>query len=79
MKSNVVARLNKIAEIIREKKAVPFGEPCVQIGIAPSTMYGYIRVMKNLFLDIKFQDGLFTTIGKQKVEELSSQRKLLAE
>ena len=79
MRSNVVARLNKIAEIIREKKAVPFGELCVQIGIAPSTMYGYIRVMKNLFLDIKFEDGLFTAIGNQKVEELSSQRRLPAQ
>jgi len=76
---NVMSRLNQMARIIREKKAVPMGELCMQMNLAPSTIYQYTRLMKNVYLDIKFENGVFTTVWDEKMEQLSKQRKLKEE
>jgi len=76
MKTNVMARLNQMARLIREKKAVPIGELCLQMNLAPSTVYQYARLMKNVFLDIKFENGVFQVTWNERLEEVSSQRKL---
>jgi len=68
--------LNQMARIIREKKAVPMGELCMQLNLAPSTIYQYARVMKNVYFDIKFENGMFTVLWDEKMEQLSRQRKL---
>lgn len=76
MKTNVMARLNQMARLIREKRAVPIGELCLQMNLAPSTVYQYARLMKNVFLDIKFENGVFQVTWNERLEEVSSQRKL---
>jgi len=76
---NVIARLNQMARIIRENRAVPIGELCMQMNLAPSTIYQYARLMRNVFFDIKFENGVFTTVWDEKMEQLSRQRKLREE
>jgi predicted DNA-binding transcriptional regulator YafY len=76
MKTNIMSRLNQMARIIREKKAVPMGELCMQMNLAPSTIYQYARLMKNVFLDITFENSVFSTTWDEKLEELSSQKTL---
>jgi len=55
----LMARLNQMARIIREKKAVPLGELCLQMNLGPATMYQYARAMKNVralisgFIDLR--------------------------
>ena len=72
-------RLNQMAKIIREKKAVPMGELCMQLNLAPSTIYQYAGLMRNVFFDIKFEDGTFYVLWDEKMERLSKQRKLREE
>jgi len=68
-----------MAGIIREKKAVPMGELCIILNLAPSTVYQYARLMKNVYFDIKFENGTFYTVWDEKMEQLSKQRKLREE
>ena len=74
--NSIAVRLNRMARIIREKKAVPFGEMCLHLDLAPSTVYQYARLLKNVYLDIKFEDGVFYTIWNEKIEQLSGQMRL---
>jgi len=74
MKPNMMARVNRMAQIIREKKAIRFGELCAQMGLAPATMYGYIQILTSIFLDISYKDGLFEST--ERLEEVTSQRRL---
>ena len=76
MKPNAVSRINQMVAFVRENRAVPFGQLCAKMNFAPATMYGYIRMLKNLALDVKYEDGLFIYTGDQKIEELTSQRRL---
>jgi len=78
MRPTIIAKLNRMAAIIREKKAIPIGELGAIMNLAPSTMYGYASYMTYLFLDIKYENGMFTAIGDQKVEDLTAQRRLPA-
>jgi len=73
-----MARLNKMAEIIRERRIVAFGEFCANLQIAPSTMYGYIRALKNMYVDIAYEKGFFMSTADRKVEEVANQRRLTA-
>jgi len=77
MRTNVMARLNQMARIIREKKAVPMGELCMMMNLAPATVYQYARLMKNVFLDIKFENGIFEVTWDMKVKELTLQKELV--
>ena len=74
MRPNAATRLHKMVKIIREKKAVPFGELCLAMNMAPATMYGYIKLMKNVFLDIRFENGIF--VCTSLIEEATQQREL---
>jgi len=76
MRTNIMARLNQMARIIRERKAVPFGELCMMMNLAPATMYQYARLMKNVYLDIKFENGVFSALADEQVEKLTGQREL---
>jgi hypothetical protein len=68
-----------MARIIREKRAVPIGELCMQLNLAPSTVYQYARLMRNVYFDIKFENGVFTTVWDERMEQLSTQRRLREE
>ncbi|MCJ7506038.1 hypothetical protein MUP05_06170 [Candidatus Bathyarchaeota archaeon] len=75
MRTDLMARLNQMARIIREK-AVPLGELCLQMNLAPATMYQYARAMKNVFLDIKFENGVFIHIPTEHIQQVSGQKEL---
>lgn len=76
MRPSVRIRLNQMAKIIREKKAVSFGELCLIMDMAPSTLYNYARMLRNVFLDIKFEGGVFESVWDEKMEQLSRQKTL---
>jgi predicted DNA-binding transcriptional regulator YafY len=76
MRVNIGARLNQMARIIREKKAVPMGELCLMMNLAPATIYQYARLLKNVYLDIKFENGVFESVQLDRFLELSGQRRL---
>ena len=76
MKPNFAAKLAKMAAIIREKKAIPFGELCLIMNMAPATMYGYITLMKNVFLDIRYENGVFECTRLEMFEKSTNQRRL---
>jgi len=76
MRPSVRVRLNQMAKIIREKRVVSFGELCLIMDLAPSTVYNYARMLRNVFLDIKFEDGVFESVWDEKMEQPSRQRTL---
>jgi predicted DNA-binding transcriptional regulator YafY len=76
MRSNIAARLNQMARIIREKKAVPMGELCLIMNLAPATIYQYARLLKNVYLDIRFENGVFQSVQLDRFTELSGQKRL---
>lgn len=57
--NNVAALLNELTSFIRKNSPVKFGEACVKMHIAPSTMYGYIRLLKDMCTDISYSRGVF--------------------
>jgi len=59
LNNNVAAMLNELAVYIRKNTPVKFGELCVKMHIAPSTMYGYIRLLKDMCTDISYSRGVF--------------------
>jgi len=65
-----------MAGIIRDKKAVPMGELCLEMNLAPSTIYQYARLMKNVYLDIKFENGMFSVVWDEKMESITKQKGL---
>jgi len=77
MKTSVRIRLNQMARIVREKRAVTMAELCMTMDLAPSTLYNYARLMKDIFLDIKFENGVFSTIWDERMEALAKQRTLI--
>jgi len=59
LNNNVAALLNELATYIRQNAPVKFGELCVKMHVAPSTMYGYIRLLKDMCSDISYSRGIF--------------------
>ena len=48
----------------------------MMMNLAPATMYQYARLMKNVYLDIKFENGVFSALADEQVEKLTGQREL---
>lgn len=59
-RNQVMSTVNELAEYIREYAPVKFGKLVVEKKIAPSTLYGYVRVMLDLCEDIQFEQGIFS-------------------
>lgn len=76
MRKSLMSQLNKMVKIIREKRAVSFGEMCMAMNLSPSTIYQYARVMRFTFLDIEFEDQVFKIVKRQSIEELTGQEML---
>jgi hypothetical protein len=55
-----MATVNELAIFIRENAPVKFGQVAAQKKIAPSTLYGYIRIMLDICDDIEFEHGVFS-------------------
>jgi len=58
----VMAKVNKLANIIREAKVIKFGDLCVKGHIAPSTLYSYKKIIEARFKDIVFDGEAFRVV-----------------
>jgi len=54
-----MATVMELASFIRKHEPVRFGVVCTKKHIAPSTLYGYIKIMLDVCLDIKYENGVF--------------------
>lgn len=57
-----MATINELAGFIRSNAPVSFGVLCTKKHIAPSTLYGYIKIMLDVCTDITYQRGVFYVI-----------------
>jgi len=55
-----MATINELAAFIRKNAPVKFGVVCTKKHIAPSTLYGYVKIMLDVCDDIHYDNGLFT-------------------
>ena len=59
--------LNELAVLIRKEKSLEFGEVCRLLKIGSSTLYGYIRILNDLYKDVRYEKGRFIKIEEPKV------------
>jgi len=57
--NRVMSTINELADFIRKNAPVRFGKVAVTKHIAPSTLYGYIKILLDLHDDITYQRGTF--------------------
>jgi len=60
----VAASINELSTYIRKEGPVKFGQVCVKMHIAPSTLYGWKKILLDMCPDIKYSHGLFTVERK---------------
>lgn len=56
----IQATVNELTSFIREHAPVKFGKVASGLHIAPSTLYGYMKIMGDLCEDIEYSHGTFT-------------------
>jgi len=54
-----MATVSELASYIRANAPVKFGEVCTKKHIAPSTLYGYSKIMLDVCNDITYENGVF--------------------
>lgn len=57
-----MATINELAGFIRSNAPVRFGVICTKKHIAPSTLYGYIKILLDVCTDITYENGVFNVI-----------------
>ncbi|RLC82942.1 MAG: hypothetical protein DRJ03_18300, partial [Chloroflexi bacterium] len=60
-----MAKLNEVAEIIREHGKISFGDLCTKAHLAPSTLYQYWRAMRDKFHDLHYEGGIFYVVTEK--------------
>ncbi len=53
----IMNKVNEMAKLIRKEKMLSYGEFCRLFHMAPSTGYGYIRLLTMNFHDIEYFEG----------------------
>jgi hypothetical protein len=53
------ASINELARFIRKTAPVTFGEVCLKMHVAPSTLYGWKKILLDTCSDIHFSNGTF--------------------
>ncbi len=61
-RNDVMAKANQLANLIRERGEISFGEACIQLGIHGSTLYQRIKYLEARFPDIKYDHGIFSVM-----------------
>jgi len=56
----IMATVNELADFIRKNAPVRFGKVASSLHIAPSTLYGYMKIMGDLCEVISYSHGVFT-------------------
>lgn len=57
--NKIMATVNELAEFIRKNAPIRFGKVAAAKKIAPSTLYGYVKVMLDNTTDIIYEHGVF--------------------
>lgn len=57
--NSVMATANELSQFIRNNAPVKFGKVASSLHIAPSTLYGYTKVMLDMCNDITYAHGVF--------------------
>jgi len=57
--NTVVAKVNRLAEIVRAEKEVSWARLMAKSGLGSSTLYAYKKVLLELFPDIEFTGEVF--------------------
>jgi len=65
MKVSRMARMNQIIQIVREKKEISVYELSALLGLSPSTIFQYVKVMPYLFDDIEYSRGVLRYTGSE--------------
>lgn len=60
----IAASVNELATFIRENAPIKFGAVCLKKHIAPSTLYGYVKILLDVCDDIHYDHGVFTVNGE---------------
>jgi len=60
----IMAKTSRLAEIIRKRRVISFGELCSEGHIAPATLYGYRKILLARFKDIEYDGENFRVIIK---------------
>lgn len=55
----IAASITELATYIRKEGPVNFGQVCVKMHIAPSTLYGWKKILLDMCPDIKYSHGVF--------------------
>lgn len=64
-RNKVMAKLTEIVETIRKHKRIRYGKLLVEMHLAPSTLYGYVRAIKDLFPDVRYEHGEFYVVEER--------------
>jgi len=57
-----MAIMNQIVAIVRQKNEVNVYELSAHLGLAPSTVYQYAKVIPNVFHDIEYERGVLKRV-----------------
>lgn len=55
----VAASVNELATYIRKEGPVTFGQLCMKMHVAPSTLYGWKKILLDMCPDIRYSHGKF--------------------
>jgi len=55
----IAASVNELAQFIRENSPIKFGEVCLRKHVAPSTLYGWKKILLDVCPDIHYSHGTF--------------------
>jgi len=58
--NRIMATVNELADFIRKNAPIRFGVVAAKKKIAPSTLYGYVKIMLDNCGDIRYEHGVFT-------------------
>jgi hypothetical protein len=72
--NSIVATVNELATFIRANAPIKFGKVAIAKKVAPSTLYGYVKIMLDLCEDIQFEHGVFSvTVEAMKKNEATKE------
>jgi len=57
--NTIMEKTNHLIAYVRKHAPVKFGKVCVDMHMAPSTLFNYIRIMTDVCDDITYEGGKF--------------------
>jgi hypothetical protein len=63
----IQATVNELASFIRKNAPVKFGKVASNMHIAPSTLYGYTKIVLDMCSDITYSHGTFDIVKHHRM------------